>query len=153
MLKLRCKKPEFKRILRFMYLRIVRANDSPPRVAAGVAIGVFLGIFPTFGLGLVLAYIFAVILRINKAAAVAGSLIMNPLTTPFFWTLSAITGGALIGAERDLILGELRTGMIFKALGPAFIAYMFGNVLISAVFAGGAYFVTLGIIKRHKKVK
>ena len=70
MLKLKCKKPEMKRILRFVYLRIVRANDSPPRVAAGVAIGVFLGIFPTFGLGLVLAYILAVIFRINKAAAV-----------------------------------------------------------------------------------
>ncbi|OGF48233.1 MAG: hypothetical protein A2231_04310 [Candidatus Firestonebacteria bacterium RIFOXYA2_FULL_40_8] len=152
MLKLRCKKPEMKRIIRFIYLRIVRANDSPPRVAAGVAIGVFLGIFPTFGLGLVLAYILAVIFRINKAAAVAGSLIMNPLTTPFFWTLSAILGGTLIGAERDFILEELKSGRIFKAIGPAFYAYMLGNIIISAVFAVVSYFVTLEIIKRHKKV-
>jgi len=135
-----------------MYLRIVRANDSPPRVAAGVAVGVFLGIFPTFGLGLVLAYVLAVVFRINKAAAVAGSLIMNPLTTPFFWTLSSILGGSLIGTERALILGELKTGNIFKAIGPAFFAYMLGNIIISAVFAVVSYFITLEIIRRHKKV-
>ena len=152
MIKLRCKKTGFKRLLRFMYLRIVRANDSPPRVAAGVAVGVFLGIFPTFGLGLVLAYFFAIIFRINKAAAVAGSLIMNPVTTPFFWSLSAIVGGALIGTERDIILAELRTGSIFKAIGPAFYAYLLGNVLLAVVFAAIAYFVTLEIIRKHKKV-
>ncbi len=151
-MKSKCKKPEFKRILRFMYLRIVRANDSPPKVAAGVAVGVFLGIFPTFGLGLVLAYVFAMIFRINKAAALAGSLIMNPLTTPFFWAISAILGGALIGTERDIILKELTTGNIFKALGPAFYAYMLGNILISIVFAVASYFITLEIIRKHKKV-
>ena len=152
MLKLKCKKPELKRISRYMYLRIVRANDSPPRVSAGVAVGVFLGIFPTFGLGLVLAYVLAVVFRINKAAAVVGSLIMNPLTTPFFWTISAIVGGTMIGAERELILSELKSGMIFKAIGPAFYAYMLGNVLISLVFAVVSYFITLEIIRRHKKV-
>jgi len=152
MVKLKIKWPNLKRIFRFIYLKIVRANDSPPKVAAGVAVGVFLGIFPTFGLGLVFAYILAVIFRINKAAALAGSLIMNPLTTPFFWALSAVTGGALIGTQRDLILEELYSGRIFKALGPAFLAYMLGNILISVVFAVLAYFVTLEIIHRHKKV-
>lgn len=152
MLKFKCNKPEFKRILRYIYLKIVRANDSPPKVAAGVAVGVFLGIFPTFGLGIVLAVLFAFIFRINKAAAFAGSLIMNPLTTPFFWALSAVLGGTLIGTERDLILEELRTGRIFKAIGPAFYAYMLGNIIISAVFAVVSYFVTLEIIRRHKKV-
>ena len=135
-----------------MYLRIVRANDSPPKVAAGVAVGVFLGIFPTFGLGILLAVFFAFIFRINKVAAFAGSLIMNPLTTPFFWALSAVLGGALMGTERDLIIKELRTGMIFKAIGPAFYAYMVGNIIVSTVFAVVSYFVTLEIIRRHKKV-
>ena len=129
-----------------MYLKIVRANDTPPKVAAGVAVGVFLGVFPTFGLGLVLAYILAIIFRINKAATLAGSLIMNPLTTPFFWALSAVLGGALIGSDRDILLKELYSGQIFKVLGPAFYAYMLGNILISVVFAVISYFVTLEII-------
>ncbi|OGF50890.1 MAG: hypothetical protein A2044_01635 [Candidatus Firestonebacteria bacterium GWA2_43_8] len=152
MLKFKCRKPELKRILRYMYLQIVRANDSPPRVAAGAALGVFLGIFPTFGLGIVLAVFFAWLLRINKAAAFAGSLIMNPLTTPFFWALSAVVGGELIGADKELILEELRSGRIFKALGPAFYGYMLGNLLVSFILAGVAYIATLEILRRYKKV-
>ncbi|MCX5776624.1 MAG: DUF2062 domain-containing protein [Candidatus Firestonebacteria bacterium] len=145
------KKSAYKRIIKYMYLKIVRANDTPSKVGAGVAVGVFLGIFPTFGLGLLLAYGIAVLFKINKAAAVAGSLIMNPLTTPFFWMLSAIIGSGLIGAEREFILAELKTGRIFKALGPAFYAYMLGNILISLVFSVVSYFITLEIIRRHNK--
>ena len=42
----------------------------------------------------VLAWIF----RFNKAGALAGSAVMNPLTSPFFWALSAMVGS--IGDNR-----------------------------------------------------
>ena len=136
-----------------MYLKIVRMNDSPPRVALGVAIGVFLGIFPTFGLGIVLAFAVAWVLGANRVASLVGSLIMNPLTTPFFWTISALFGAWITGLHKDIIMNDLKTGMIFKALGPSVYAYMIGNLIISIVFAVASYYFTLLILKTHKKNK
>lgn len=149
---IRCRRFNIKRVFRYAYLKIVRANDSPPKIAFGVAIGVFLGIFPTFGVGLVLAYILAVIFRVNKAAAVVGGLIMNPVTTPFFWGVSALIGAYLIGGDTQVILNELKSGKIFKVMGESFIAYLIGSLVISLFFAAIGYFVTLEILKRHKKL-
>ncbi|HEX7125562.1 MAG TPA: DUF2062 domain-containing protein, partial [Thermodesulfobacteriota bacterium] len=57
------------RVLRYYYLRLVRIDDSPEKIGGGVALGVFLGIFPTFGLGLLLAVALAHRVHVNRAAA------------------------------------------------------------------------------------
>jgi hypothetical protein len=41
-----------KRIFRYVYLRLVRVADDPVHVALGFALGVFIGVFPTFGIGI-----------------------------------------------------------------------------------------------------
>ena len=126
-------------------------NDSPPKVAFGVAIGVFLGIFPTFGIGLILAYVFAWIFGANKAAAILGGLIMNPITTPVFWGLSALLGTVVMGGEKEVILNELKTGRIFHAMDHIFFTYIVGNLIIAVIFAVISYFITLKILKIHHK--
>ena len=75
-----------KRKARLTYLKILRIDDPPERIARGAAIGVAMGVLPTFGLGTLFALAFAFVFRANKAASVLGSFIMNPVTTPFFWT-------------------------------------------------------------------
>lgn len=145
------KKLNMKRILKYIYLRIVRTDDTPSKVAFGVAIGVFWGIFPTFGIGLILAYFFAWLLKVNKASAILGGLIMNPITTPFFWGLSALIGVTIIGGKSEVILNELKTGGIFKAVGHSFITYVIGNLIVSIIFGIISYYITLEILKRRKR--
>ena len=88
-----------RRIFRYIYLRLVRVGGDPVHVALGFALGVFLGVFPTFGIGIPLSLLFASLLRWNRVSAVLGSLVMNPLTTPFFWTLSGVVGAAIFRAD------------------------------------------------------
>ncbi|HLA50883.1 MAG TPA: DUF2062 domain-containing protein, partial [Thermodesulfobacteriota bacterium] len=47
------------------YYKIMRIDDPPYKIARGVALGVFMGIFPTFGLGIVFAIAAAYILKAN----------------------------------------------------------------------------------------
>lgn len=133
-----------RRIVRYYYLRLVRIDDSPEKIAGGVALGVFLGIFPTFGVGLILAVALASWLHVNRAAAILGSLIMNPLTTPFFWTLSTTVGALVFQVENAKILEEARRIETSWAaiFGWGALVYLVGNTIVSAVFAGASYVVT-----------
>lgn len=40
---------------RYVYLRLVRQNETPKKVVKGLGLGVFLGFFPTFGVRTALA--------------------------------------------------------------------------------------------------
>jgi uncharacterized protein len=133
-----------RRALRYYYLRLVRIDDSPEKIARGVALGVFLGVFPTFGLGLILAVVLASRMHANKAAALLGSVIMNPFTAPLFWALSAAVGAAAFGVDREAILEVARDfesnwAHLFGWLG---LAYVVGNVIVSVACTAVAFFLT-----------
>ncbi|TAN63593.1 DUF2062 domain-containing protein, partial [bacterium] len=58
----RVKKPlpeRLKRRAKLIYLKLLRLDDPPERIALGAAIGVLMGILPTFGIGGVLSIILA----------------------------------------------------------------------------------------------
>jgi uncharacterized protein (DUF2062 family) len=154
------------RSIRYGYIRLVRINDSPQKIAWGLAVGVFLGVFPTFGLATVVALALAIALKFNKAAAILGSLIMNPLTTPLFWTASSVLGAFLVNRDwhrtREMVqafsahlsLADLATreGWVFllKGLGTGAYAYLLGNLLISLVLAVIVYFVGLHLTRAYR---
>lgn len=152
-------KTKIKRKLRFVYLKIIRLNDPPEIIARGAAIGVLMGILPTFGIGGLLSFGFAFVFRANKAAAVIGSMIMNPLTSPFFWGISAALGSFVMREDRAELLRRLH-GVngenILKNIGWLTAVYMTGNVIVSAVFTVISYYlVKIWVIehRRHKAEK
>lgn len=61
-------------------LRFFRLRGSNERAARGFATGVFLNFLPTFGLGGVIAAVFAHLIRANAAAAFLGGFSLG-----FFW--------------------------------------------------------------------
>ncbi len=137
------------RVLRYYYLRLVRIDDSPEKIAGGVALGVFLGVFPTFGLGLLLAVGLAHRLHVNRVAALLGSVIMNPFTTVPFWTLSAVVGGFIFQVDSAKILGvakdfESNWAALFGHLG---LVYLAGNTVVSVVLAAAFYPITVRIAR------
>src|SRR3972149_5320530 len=88
-----------RRTFRYIYLRLVRVGGDPVHIALGFALGVFLGVFPTFGLGIPLSLLLASMFRWNRVSAVPGFLVMNPLfnhtATTHSWTL----GAAIFGTD------------------------------------------------------
>lgn len=142
-----------KRQARYYYLRLLRINDPPERIARGVSIGVIMGILPTFGLGTVFAFALSFVFRANKAAAVIGSVIMNPLTQPFFIAASITLGSALTGEDSATILAEFKKEGIAQGLGRASLVYVVGNSIISAFFAFISYFLVRGGVVKHRERK
>jgi len=136
---------------RFIYLRLVRQNDEPDKVAKGVGLGVFLGVFPTFGVGAILAVLIATWVRWNRASAALGTLIMNPFFSPFFVSLSVLAGNLLVPARLRITVESFRNGKLWSGFFHAVPVYLLGNILVSTLFAVLAYWVALGTIKAYRQ--
>lgn len=140
-----------------MKIRLLRINDTPEKIAKGAALGVFLGIYPTFGLGFILAWLGSAVMGWNKAASILGSFIMNPLTIPFFWTLSAVVGGFIFNQDSRLLYNEIKTGDFFAnggmlgGLKTSALIYIAGNTIVSVFFSVLAYFAVKNAVITHRK--
>ena len=52
--------------------------NSPRQLALAVALGIFIGASPLWGLHTILALLFSYLLKLNKSAVVLGTFIANP---------------------------------------------------------------------------
>jgi uncharacterized protein (DUF2062 family) len=136
---------------RAIYLRLVRQNSNPDKVAKGLALGVFLGIFPTFGVGSPLALLASSWLGWNRAAALLGTLIANPLLNPFFLSLSVIAGNFVVPSEFRIVMDSFRQGDWWPRLLNLLPIYLVGNLLVSTLFAALAYVTGLIVVTKYRK--
>lgn len=141
------------RFFRYIILRLVRVNDSAPRVAAGFSLGVFLGVFPTFGIAIPVSFVLATLFHFNRASAVVGSLIMNPLTTPLFWSVSATVGGIIFSEDTGKILEMWEKGEKLHTFSKATLIYLAGNLIVSTIMAVAGYFFALKAVRAYRKRK
>jgi len=80
--------------LKKLYIKLFKINDTPQRIAAGLGVGVFLGILP--GTGPLAALFMAWILRLNRASALLGSLLTNTWLSIVTFLLSVKVGAAIM---------------------------------------------------------
>src|SRR5512135_2799707 len=85
----------FKRTLRYHWLKFLRLQDNPRKLAGGMALGIFVGLTPTIPFHFVSVIFLAPLLKISPVTAVIGIQIMNPLTIPFLY-LAAFKVGHLV---------------------------------------------------------
>ncbi len=141
------------RIFRLLYVLLVRLDASPHQVAFGFAVGIILGVFPSFGLGGPIAIALAFLFRLNKAATILGAMIMNPITTVPIWTVSAFIGSVIWSADFQFILEETKSGRIFKALSYSTMVYMTGNLILAGAMALAAYGLVFYFTRRYQIAK
>jgi uncharacterized protein (DUF2062 family) len=84
-----------KKIVNLLYSKLVKINDSPQKIALGLGIGVFTGIFP--GTGPLAALFLALLLRVNRASALIGSLLTNTWLSFVTFLLAIKLGSGLFG--------------------------------------------------------
>lgn len=109
--------------------------------------------FPTFGIGIPLSVLLASVFRWNRVSAVLGSLVMNPLTTPFFWTLSGTLGAALFGVNVKNVMKTVQDGERLRTLTKGAGIYLAGNMIIALVTATLSYFLALRAVTLYRKKK
>lgn len=130
--------------------RVKKLQGDPNFIAAGMAIGIFVGITPTFPFHTVLAIALAYILRASKAAAAIGVWIGNPLTIPFIYLGSYKTGALILGASLPFDAKFTTFTELTKLGFEATIALLTGGVIIGIPFAAASYFITRRLVKKFR---
>ena len=146
----------WQRWYRSCYLRLLRWRGKPQFIARGLALGVFSGCFPFFGLQIIIGVILATLLRGSKVAAAAATWISNPLTYVPLFIFNYQVGKFILGIEikldRQLDLDSFSS---FLDLGVTFASTLLvGCFIVGLVLALVTYFIGLRFLKRlHLKRK
>jgi len=147
------------RWVRYQYLKLLRLNDSPKRIAGGFALGVAIGVLPSFGLGIIIAVFAAGLLKVNRVSAVVGTLVVNPWTSTFFWALSYVTGSLVLGENLGETLKLVEAVKSHSDLWKNILAhrllapYIVGNLLITVAFTSLSYLVALYGVTAYRRAK
>lgn len=87
----------FVRAIKYFWHRLRRLPDPPHRVARGVFAGTFVNFPPIFGFQLLAAAGLAWVMRGNILAALLGTFLSNPITTPIIAIVSLKLGHWMLG--------------------------------------------------------
>ncbi|WP_045391874.1 DUF2062 domain-containing protein [Falsirhodobacter sp. alg1] len=167
----------FRRAIQYVMHRMRRLPDEPERVARGFAAGVFISFTPFFGFHLMGSLVLAWVMRGNFLAALLGTFVGNPLTTPIVAITSVGLGHWLLGMPGALDLREIGdafanagTQLWFNACAlftpdvmhwnrlreffwEIYFPYMIGGLFPGIVVSGIFYYLTLPLVRAYQKLR
>ena len=127
---------------------LIHLHGSPEEVAWGLAVGLFVAMTPTIGLQMVMAVFLAGLLRVNSAAAAAGVWVTNPLTAPFFYSITYYVGAKILGHQASVVAHhgvDLR--VLWEAGSHVFWACMVGGGVVGLALALISYYPTVYLVQ------
>lgn len=154
------RKPKWRRLIRYVYIRFIRLRSHPREIARGMAAGVFAGSYPLFGLQTIMGVAIAAAVRGNKIVAAAGTWISNPLTYVPIYAFNYQIGRWLLGqatstnqphnSPQELIQDLLKLGSMQEMLpellnlgADIILALMVGSTIVGLTLAIIGYYGSL----------
>ncbi|PWB25252.1 DUF2062 domain-containing protein [Flavobacterium sp. HTF] len=131
----KAKKKGFKK---FFLEDILESNDSNFNKASAIALGIFIGMSPFWGLQTVLLLFFATILKLNKVIAYLSSNVSFPPFIPFIIYGSLKMGSYFVPTEGTLVLDSSLT---FDDIQKNATQYIVGSLILASVCA-----LTVGLL-------
>ena len=141
---------------RARFTALLHLDDPPWRIALALAVGVFIGCTPLYGLHTLLAIGVAALLRVNKAAAVTGAWLNLPWFAPFVYAASLKIGALIVpdpeGTRSAWVAfalahpGQLSWADVRELLGQVSLALAVGTTLFGAGAAIVTYVIALAVI-------
>ncbi|SHI42992.1 hypothetical protein SAMN02745165_00017 [Malonomonas rubra DSM 5091] len=136
----------FFRQFKLNLIRLIRLRVEPDEIARGMALGLFIGMTPTFGVQMFIALFCAMLLRQNKIAALIGVWNTNPLTAPIIYGMEYEVGRLLLGLPRPTTQIEF-TYEAMKELGWMLASPLsLGSLVLGIPVAAIGYALTLHFI-------
>jgi uncharacterized protein (DUF2062 family) len=143
--------------MRNFFKQFFLINDTPHKIAAGAALGVFLGIAP--GAGVAASVVLASIFRINRLAAIAGAIATNTWTLIFVLPLAAAIGGVMVGGNKASLIEQFNqiqhVGLTYLFSKEIFFHVVWpltlGFMVVAGVIALFCYTLTFSLITMHRK--
>ena len=125
----------------------------PEDVAAGWALGMFVGCSIPFGLQLVVSVPLAIMMRVSKIGATVGTLITNPVTIFFIYPAQTWAMYNILFGHRDM--GELPTEWTRQSVmalsGPVIISFFLGGLALALILSPITYFIVKRIVIRYRR--
>ena len=149
----------------YLRKRVMRLSASPHAIAAGVASGAAVSMFPLIGVHFLLGFVLAFATRGNMIAAAIGTVWGNPLTFPLFFAASYaigdwLTGGGGVsaseGARLEATGAQLSQGLFaegFQAIWPTFKTMMIGGLPLAIVVFAAFYVVVRLVVTRFRALR
>ena len=138
-----------------VYERFIKIRGEPRNIALGFALGLFVGMSPTMGFQIAIAVFFAALFKWNKISAAIGVWITNPVTAPFIYGITYVTGTKLLGIKTAYILNaEIHLDTVHKILHKApeiFWALIIGGVIVGLPLAVAGYYISYSAITRYQE--
>jgi uncharacterized protein (DUF2062 family) len=141
-----------RRVLRYHWLKFLRLQEDPRKLAWGMALGVFVGITPTIPFHTVAVLSLAALLRVSPVTGFIGIQVGNPLTMVPIYIAAYKVGQFLLYSGKPLVFPETFS---FKAwicvLRQGGVALQVGGVVLAIPPAIVSYFLTLWIVQRYRR--
>lgn len=144
------KKVQRKGVRKFFLEHVIVSSDPPLKKSLSVALGVFIGIAPFWGVQTVLVLFLALILKLNKAIAFAFSNISIPPMIPVIIYGSIKVGEFILNSKSSFNLSNIKFNKDTLILLKEYIVGSFALALMSAILLGLISFVYLTINQKSE---
>ena len=154
---------------------VLHLDEEPSRLAMGMAVGVFIGVTPFYGLHTLLALGAAYVFRLNKAATITGGWLNLPWFAPFVYGFCLTLGEAVLTGDWSRFsmasvhglaesagaylragpretadnLWQLGWSMLVVASKPLVV----GTSIVGSVLGVAAYFITLEAVRDVRRLR
>lgn len=140
---------------RFWKEDIIKSQESPHKKAAAIALGVFIGISPFWGLHTLLVFTLAAVFKLNKVIAFLFSNISIPPLIPIIVYASYQMGSFITGKgfDWDLNLQKIDSGSdIFMGLWQ-YIMGSFALAIVLSIFLWIVFYFLFSVFNQKQVVK
>ena len=134
--------------------KMVKDPLPPEDVAAGWALGMFVGCAVPFGLQLIVSVPLALMMRVSKIGATLGTLITNPVTIFIIypaqtWAVNRLLFGGSLTFQR--LMDMEWTWHSVRRLGAgAMVSFFLGGLALGMIFSPITYFLVRRLVLRYR---
>ena len=134
--------------------KMVKDPLPPEDVAAGWALGMFVGCAVPFGLQLIVSVPLALMMRVSKIGATLGTLITNPVTIFIIypaqtWAVNRLLFGGSLTFQRLMDM-EWTWHSVRRLGAEAMVSFFWGGLALGMIFSPITYFLVRRLVLRYR---
>ena len=154
----------YRRLKRWFIYRVLHVDDTPHRIALGVAVGIFVCWLPCMPVQMILTVALSTLVGANKFVGVPFVWISNPLTIFLVYWPSWVLGKWIVGSDVngfDAFVNVFKLSGDFvevaqawwKAIWEIFWPLWVGSLIIAAILGACTYFALLRGVVAYRQFR